>query len=239
MVIAVREGPGSNPVLPMVVPDFVARSVGCRYVHEPVCVHRLVMEEMGGGILRVCGTIRSKLCHIPLRGSVGVGHLEGFRSTCRSIRNLVMPMCPTGMPAPYPSRQWCIAILPPGSTIESGPCRLVMPIRGGSLQCREVKHPLLEEMGCMGCLIDGAGVVPLPPHTNEHNRSVVTLPMAVEHLIVCYTGGVMCSVDRVPGQSLDVHRYLDYGSPAMVAIKDGLRRLWNRSFECHGCFGFG
>ena len=221
-----------NP--PMVVPGFVARSLGCEYVHAHVMVPRLVMEEMEGGVLRVCGSVLSRLCHIPLRTR---GVPDSFRAMCRSIRRLVMPVegCD---PSGYAWTQWCIAILPVGSTVLSGPCRLVLPCRGGEIRCRGVDHSLQEEMVRMGCIDKGCAieVVGLPPHTNDHNRSMVTLQVAAEHLLVSYAGGVLCSVDRVQGQSIDVHRYLSHGSRSMVGIKDGMRRLWYRSFECHGCY---
>lgn len=235
----------------------MSRSTGVDFAHFAVNTTRVLLEEVAEspGLLRVVGTITSRLCVLPVRKvhthQSAKGGWEAFRKTMRSLRRLSMPVEPEGSKSDdgsYRGRQWCMAILPAGSTVDSGPCKLVSPRRGSSLHERAVEHSLREEMVSMGCIDGGEGVVvdPLPPHTNPHNRSMVTLPMVVENLVFCYLpqgggggGFVLGSVDALPSQCLDVHRYMMHGSSSMLVVRDGFRRLWARSFEVHSCYSLG
>jgi hypothetical protein len=116
---------------------------------------------------------------------------------------------------------------------------------------RRVDDSLVAEMVRMGCAseteADGESVHkpeldPLPPHTNDWNRNIVTLKKVVDTLGVVYTGGGVVEghhnfhVVSLPGQSLDVHRMVSMGSDAMLHMRDGFRGLWAKSFDSHMCY---
>lgn len=165
----------------------------------------------------------------------------------------------------YRDQQWFAALLDEGATIERGGCTLLSPARcctrdgvlSSKIASRRVEDSLVAEMHRMGCLFpqetsqQGSHpprIDPLPPHTNDQNRSIVTLRGVVGMLGVCYeereesaTTSASTfdfkSVQQIPGQSLDVHRIVSVDSNGLSHIRDGYRRLWTRSFECHACYG--
>lgn len=201
------------------------------------------MRESEGmeSVLTVMGTVLTVLCYIPVRTSINEYHTqEGLRSMCVSACENVL----FGKGG-YARKQWCIAVLRAGSSVNEGPCRLISP-NGPQLLEREVTDSLRCEMQRMGC-IEGEGAVcvaGLPPQSNEHNQNIVTLPRVVDSIGVVYTAAsgsmgsklVLSDVFRLPSQCLDVHRMVSYGSPAMHSMREGFRKLWGKSFQCHLSF---
>jgi len=98
-----------------------------------------------------------------------------------------------------------------------------------------------DEMAKMGIGGERIEIEPLPPKTNEFNKSMVTLPRVVENLAISYTSQdskriSLLDIARLPSQSMDVHRMVVYGSESMMHMRDGFRRLWARSFDTHTCY---
>lgn len=255
--------------IPLYIPVQVQRSTGAMYCHAPVRTTRLVMREMGPpgsgmeGTFRALGTVLSMLCTIPVQERVvcsGPRPQDGLRRACRLARQCVLPWgpwttSPTDEPETAYSRlQWCIAVLSYGSTVKRGSCLLVSPRGGREVRVREVHDSLHNEMVRMGLVPAGSPacvISSLPSHTNEHNRSIVTLPRVVDTYAFAYAqegkglggqGGTMAFQGLqhaicVPSQSLDVHRIACMDSEGMREMRDGFRFLWARSFELHTSYG--
>jgi hypothetical protein len=145
----------------------------------------------------------------------------------------------------YSKLQWCIAVLKKGSTLGCGRCTLISPAKGDGLSTRVVEDSLLEDMQRMGivCDDDEGGVKPLLPYVNESNRNVVTLERVVDNHIVSYRSTdaannvlLLDSVCTVPSQSFDVHRMASWDSLGLCEMRDGFRRVWDRSFHIHDCY---
>ncbi len=213
------------------------RGTGIEYTHIHVYTSRLVMREVEhmDGILEVLGTVWSRLCSIPMRVSIPLtGGVGDFKSMCASVRKCVIPSTPECVQE-YAKKQWF------GAIVRKDGCVLLSPIRGDRVWTRYVDSSLEDEMVKMG-LIDGSPMIlPLPPKTNVHNKSMVTLDKIVENLMASYSEiegkMVFRDVTRLPSQALDIHRLVcGIGSGAMLEMRDGFRRLWNRSFDIHGCY---
>lgn len=245
-------------VPPLIIPQPVMRSTGVQHVHVAVHTSRLVLRCIPGtDVYRVLGTVDGVLCHIPIReklpsvsGGAGVHDAGiGFRKTCRSAAAAVLPS--SYSPSAYGALQWFAAILDEDSTLGCGGCTLLSLRRGPDprvMVSRRVGDSLAAEMVRMGCAskteaedecVHGLELDPLPPHTNDSNRNIVTLKKVVDTLGVVYAGGGMVDdfhVVSLPGQSLDVHRMVSMGSDAMLHMRDGFRGLWAKSFDAHMCY---
>lgn len=203
-------------------------------MHVPVYSTRVVLKR-DGAVLRVLGTIKTVLYMVPIRlrieCSQRMGARKGFQNVCASISN----KCLT-------EKQWCMAILHDQSTVEQGECTLVSPAHGSSLCTRVVHDSLHAEMVRMEmCSANRpTRIRKLPRHTRPSNEKVVTLQRVVDALGITYTesSGALSfhSSFRVPSQCMDVARVLTYGSPSMLAMRDGLRNLWCRSLSDHTCY---
>ncbi len=226
-----------STTIPITIPQTIMRGTGIAYVHVHVYTSRLVMKDMGG-FLQVLGTVWGRLCSIPMRVSMPVlgngGFDNDFKSMCASVRKCVVP-CPESVQN-YARDQWFAAI------VTENNCNLLSPMRGNKVSSRHVDGLLGDEMVRMG-MIDSTcdfWIIPLPPMTNEHNKSMVTLEKIVENLMVTYTGDhkkvSFLDVARLPSQPLDIHRMVVRESGAMMEMRDGFRRLWNRSFDLHSCY---
>ena len=239
--------------IPFSIPNMVQRSLGMYYFHIPVHTTRLILQEADGmeGVLRVLGTVWSKLCVIPLRTTVGryCPNVD-FRSMCASISKQVLPQdnihLNQSSNGQYTDKQWCFAILKRGSSTTSGPCTLVSPRKGLVLHTREVQDSLKDEMLRMGCIgmDDLLEVTNLSPPTNEDNRSIVTISRVVDTLCIPYVlhennHTVLQNRDlfsSLPSQTLDVHRLVGFNTNGILEMRDGFRRLWAKSFFNHACY---
>lgn len=239
-------------VPPLIVPQPVMRSTGVQHAHVAVHTSRLVLRCIPGtDVYRVLGTVDGVLCHIPIRERLPGVHDAGigFRNTCRSVAAAVLPS--SYSPSAYGLLQWFAAILDEGATLGCGGCTLLSLGRGPDprvMVSRRVDDSLAAEMVRMGCTSTDEGVDggleldPLPPHTNDWNRNIVTLKRVVDTLGVVYAGGGVVEghhdfhVVGLPGQSLDVHRMVSMGSDAMLHMRDGFRGLWAKSFDSHMCY---
>jgi bacterioferritin-associated ferredoxin len=245
-----------NEKIPVCFPVEVQESTGVYIHHVPVYTTRLVMQEMDeeGGVFSALGTISSVLCLLPLRLKVirtqhhhyhvfsnSYGGLHGFRSMCQMIRDQVLPTAAAANATRYSKLQWCIAVLKKGSTLDCGRCTLISPAKGDGLSTRVVEDSLLEDMRRMGIVCEE--MKPLPPYVNESNRNMVTLERVVDNHLVSYRSTdatnnalLLDSVCTLPSQSFDVHRMASWDSQGLFEMRDGFRRVWDRSFHIHDCY---
>lgn len=242
--------------IPFFIPSMVQRSMGMYYSHVPVYTTRLILQEIEGmeeGILKVAGTVWSRLCVIPVRTTLGryCPPKCDFQSMCRSVSKQVIPqegeVSGVNSVSSYADKQWCFAILKRGSTPVSGPCTLVSPRKGSEVLTREVGDSLKDEMVRMGCVgvNDTVVISGLTPVTNANNKSMVTLARVVDTLCIPYTlhetNRTILQNDNLsccylPSQTIDVHRLVGFNTPAMLEMRDGFRRLWIKSFLNHSCY---
>lgn len=211
------------------------RGTGIAHVHVHVYTARLVMRDVpwmsspGTRILEIVGTVWGRLCSIPLRASFSGMIPPWFRPMCAHVRRCVLHGGEK-----YAKDQWFAAILK-----ENGGYEYLSPVKGGTIVSRNGLD-LEAEMVRMGIGGERVEISPLPPKTNEFNKSMVTLPRVVENLAISYVSDSkrisLLDIARLPSQSMDVHRMVVYGSESMVHMRDGFRRLWARSFDTHTCY---
>lgn len=251
---------------PLIIPDYIQRSLGCSFRNIPVFCRRLIFQKQCADAADhsyvALGSIRTLLCNIPVRESkarVRQSIKSDFRTMCARVRQVVVEAVPAGsgkVSNSVQDQQWCICLLGHGSTIHDvGAGELLyadvcLATGNRTIRSRRLADgvSLVDEMKNMGCWVLGGSdsVQPLPEvRESANNQDIVTLTGIVDNVAVC-----MCHVDlglensefRVPSQPLDVHRAISVSDagvsaqPTLLKMVHGFYNLWRKSFDSHGIY---